>query len=146
MSEFLNYIWIAIRGTFEYFTFKSFCSILIAIAAYLVGPEHFQLINALMLLVVFDFITGISSAKTKGDEITSRGALRSAIKVVVYSLLVSASHLAETVLPGDTFFEHVTVSFLVITEFISILENIGKMGYAVPMKLLNKLEELRDAR
>ena len=36
------------------------------------------------------------------------------------------------------------VAFVGITEFISILENIGRLGYQTPKKLLNQLKEYRD--
>ena len=146
MVEILNNIKLAFSGIFEYFSIKSISSVALTIAAYLVGAEHIDAMNALMLLVVIDFITGLSSAKSTGEIITSKKSMRSAIKVVVYSLLVTSAHLAENVLPGDSFFENIVISFLALTEFISILENIGRMGYAVPLKLLNKLQELRDQK
>lgn len=146
MMEFLHNIRLALTGVFEYFNFKTAASLLVTIGMYMVGAEHISALNALLILVVIDFITGLSSAKVKGDVITSRKASRSAVKLVVYILLVTSAHLAETIMPGDSFFETIVISFLALTEFISILENIGRMGYAVPLKLLNKLQELRDAK
>lgn len=146
MIDFLNNIRFATAGVFEYFTFKSFFSLIITGGVFMVGADQLSAINMLLLLVVIDFITGLASAKAKGDVITSRKASRSAIKVVVYLLLIASAHLAEVIIPGDSFFETVVISFLALTEFISILENIGKMGYAIPLKLLNKLQELRDAK
>lgn len=146
MIEFLNNTKFAISGVLKYFDIKSAFSFLISAAIYLVGADQLSAINMLLLLIVIDFITGLSSSKVKGEVITSKKASRTAIKFVVYLMLVSSAHLAEVILPGDSFFETVVISFLALTEFISILENIGKMGYAVPLKLLNKLQELRDSK
>lgn len=146
MIEFLHSTRLALIGVFEYFNIKSALSFLLSAAIYMVGADQISAINMLILLVVIDFVTGLSSSKVKGEVITSRKAARSAIKVVVYLLFVASAHLAEVIIPGDSFFETVVISFLALTEFISILENIGKMGYAIPLKLLNKLQELRDSK
>ncbi len=131
-------------GIWEYFTLKFVSSIIIPFAAFLFGADSYQIMLALLVLCVIDFITGISSAKISGEPIKSRRAVRSAFKVAVYGLLVSAGHLTEGVIPGNFFIEEAVTTFLALTELISIVENIGKMGFAVPQKLLNQLQSWRD--
>ena len=146
MTDYLLNIKLACVGLAEHFFVKLSGSILLTTAGYLIGTEHFAMMYALMILAGIDFITGLASAKFKGDEITSRKAIRSASKFVVYILFVAAAHLSEVIIPGQTYFESIVISFLTLTEFISIIENIGGMGFAVPQKLLNKLREYRDEK
>lgn len=99
---------------------------------------------ALLILLVFDFLTGIAAQKKNGHPIESAKVFRSAKKTAMYFLLISAGHLAETgtqkVLP---IIDETIIGFLAVTELISILENAGYLGYAVPQKLLNQLEKYR---
>lgn len=144
--DYLLNIKLACAGLAEHFFIKLAGSMIITIGAYLIGAEHFGMMYALMVLAGIDFVTGIASSKVNGNEITSRKAVRSASKFVVYILFVAAGHLSEVIIPGETYFESIVISFLTLTEFISIIENIGGMGFAVPQKLLNKLREYRDEK
>ncbi len=129
-------------GTF--FVMKFFPSFALPIFGMFFGFDNPMILKALLILVTFDFITGIFSAHVAGEQIKSKSAVRSAFKIAVYGLLISAGHLTEIITPGTTFIEEAVTTFLALTEFISIIENIGKMGFAVPRKLLNQLHKLRD--
>ncbi len=131
-------------GIGEYFSFKIVPSFIVPAAAFLFGADSYQIMLALLVLTGIDFVTGVSSAKVIGEPIKSRRAVRSAFKVAVYGLLVSAGHLTESIVPGNFFIEEVVMTFLALTELISIIENIGKMGFAIPQKLLNQLQIWRD--
>ncbi len=132
------------EGIFEFFAFKLVPAFIIPIGGLLFGLDNPVVIKALFLLVTIDFITGISSAKVAKEQIKSKSAVRSAFKIAVYGLLISAGHLTEVITPGTTFIEEAVTTFLALTELISIIENIGKMGFAIPRKLLNTLHKLRD--
>lgn len=143
MDLFLN-IKTACVGLIEYFGVKMYGSLMLTVASYMIGAQNFELVYALMFLAIIDFITGVASAKVSGDIISSPKMFRGATKFIVYILFISAAHLSETIIPGSTYFENIIISFLALTEFISIIENIGKMGFAVPQQLLNKLQKYRD--
>ena len=106
--------------------------------------------TALTVLITFDLISGIFAAKKSGELIESRKVLKSAIKLAVYGILVSASHLTDVVvsIPETWTFsmniEGIMIAFLAATELISIIENFGKAGFAVPKKLLNRLQEYTE--
>ena len=136
-------IWTSIP---DYFTAKSVISVLSPLALLAFGSDHVLIMKSLVLLTVIDFVTGIWSARSVGEIISSRNAIRSAYKLVMYGLLVAGSHLTEVIIPGQSFLEELMTSFLAATELISILENTGKMGYAIPSKLLLKLQEYRDQK
>lgn len=131
-------------GIFDTFTVKLLPAIIIPTTGFLFGFENFLSLQSLLVLIVIDFITGISSAKKAGEPIQSRKVVKTAFKVGVYGLLVSAAHLTEKIAPGTTFMVETMTTFLALTELISILENAGKLGFAVPQKWLNQLHKWRD--
>jgi len=97
--------------------------------------------KALTVLIVLDFITAVVAAKKTGEHIKSAKVFRTPIKFIVYGILISASHLMETVTPALSILDESMMSFLALTELISIIENTGRMGFAVPQKLLNQLQD-----
>lgn len=102
---------------------------------------------ALFMLIIFDFLTAISNAYHKSIEIESRKIITSAIKIVIYFGLIASANITEHAVPLlENFLDETVLSFLALTELISILENCGKLGFAVPQKMLNKLEKLRDEK
>lgn len=131
-------------GLGEYFSMKVIPAIVLPTFGFFFGFGSEQILLAMMFLVVMDFITGVASAKMSGQAIRSRLAVRSAFKIAVYGLLVSAGHLTEGIVPGNLFIEEAVTTFLALTELISIVENIGKLGFAVPARLLNQLQDWRD--
>jgi len=142
INDLITNIKFAWFGIFDYFNTKIITSLLSPLGVFLFGVDHVVIMKALVAVVIIDFITGLMSAKT----ITSKEAVRSAYKLAMYGLLVAAGHLTEVIVPGTTYLEEIVTSFLAVTELISILENIGKMGYAIPNKLLKRLQEFRDSQ
>lgn len=104
-------------------------------------------IVAIFFLILFDWITGIFAAKVSGDVIKSSKIIRTPIKIVVYFMLITGARIAEYSLPEIVgFLDDTVIAFLALTELISVLENTGKMGYAIPKKLLQKLIYWRDEK
>lgn len=146
MEHFFTTIKAVFIGIFNYTKSKVIVSFVVPLFAFMFGFENILILKCLMLLVVIDFVTGIISAYMSGDAITSRRAVKSAFKVAIYGVLISSAHLSEKIIPSGLFIETIVSSFLALTEFVSILENTGKMGYGIPKKLLNKLQQLRDEK
>lgn len=119
----------------------------IAVLAFFFDKVNAEALTALLVLIVIDFITGIYSQYQIGAKIESRKALRSAIKTAVYFSLISAGYMTEkTLIDYLHIIDETIIAFLAVTELISILENIAKLGYAIPKKLLHKLEQYRDEK
>ncbi len=132
-----------LKSMYEYFNSKILGSFGLSIFGFLFGLELNHVLEALLALVVIDFVTGVMAAWKSGQPIKSRMALRSAIKLTVYSLMVSGAHLTEVAVPGTTLLDEGMVAFLALTELISVIENAGNMGFAIPQKLLNMIIQLR---
>lgn len=114
--------------------------------SFLFSCEQYKLMIAIIILVIFDFLSGIAVAKKSGHEIKSSKACKSALKLGVYGILVSSAHLTDFIVGIENFGLNIEVSmmsFLALTELISILENSGRLGFAIPQKMLNQLTELR---
>lgn len=100
---------------------------------------------AVFFLILFDWITGIFAAKISGETIKSSKIIRTPIKIVIYFMLITGARIAEYSLPHAIgYLDDTVIAFLALTELISVLENTGKMGYAIPKKLLTKLISIRD--
>lgn len=129
----------------EDFTFKVIASVGLSVFAFLFDSVLKEAMAAILILIIFDFITGVAAAKKSGDEIKSATALRTAIKVVVYFMLISAGRMTEIGTSGIMpLIDETIIAFLAVTELISIMENSGTLGFYVPQKMLNKLKEYKE--
>jgi len=144
IHEFIQSIKLLWMGIWEFALTKLIVTMSTSVFVFSFGINHVVIMKALIFLIIIDFVTGMWSARMTGEHITSRRAVRSAYKLVMYGLLVAGAHLTEVIVPGTTYLEDIVTSFLAVTELISILENAGRMGYAIPKKLLKKLQDFRD--
>lgn len=107
-----------------------------------------QAMFALFILILADFATAIMAVrKSPTEKIESRRMWVTAGKIAAYYTLVASGNLAEKgtqyILP---LIDETILGFLCVTELLSILENIGRMGYAVPKKLIDKLSKYKDSK
>jgi len=116
------------------------------VPVFLFDPTLHNALWALAALMIVDFASGVMTAKVTGDQITSAKIFRTALKFAVYFTLIASGHLTVTAglpfIPADA----IILTYLAATELISIIENAGRAGYAVPQKLLNQLQEFRDKK
>lgn len=108
------------------------------------GAQNVAMFGVFMLIIM-DFITGVAAAAAEGHPIISRKILRTAIKITAYFLAISAGHFTETAVPLP-FIDDTIIAFLAATELVSILENLGRSGYAMPRHLLDKLKEFSSSK
>lgn len=103
---------------------------------------NFIIIGTLFIMIIMDAITGVSVA-VKNKETSSRGFFRTGVKLGVYFTLILVSRMVDKHV-AIPFASVIMDSFLVLTESLSILENIGKLGFPVPTIILSKLKEFKD--
>ena len=116
--------------------------ILIGLYAFLFDIDKKEMMLLVATLVMFDLLTGVFAARKQNITIESRKLIKTPFKLAVYCLLVSTTHLTDVAMhiPNDWLnMETMMIGFLAATEGVSILENVGKMGYAVPQKILGVL-------
>ena len=129
------------------FFFKCIASIGFVLYTFAFDPLQEQALLAVLVLMIFDFATGLIAAKIKGEEIKSAKIFRSALKTLIYFVFIAAAHITEIAFPLiASYSDETIIAFLALTELVSIAENIGKMGFPTPQRWLNKLENLRDQK
>ena len=116
----------------------------IGIYSFLFDPLKTQLYYAIAVLIVFDFITAVVSALKNKIKITSHEASRTLVKLLLYGIMVSAATMVDRFVMGFAqLFSDLTMAFIAITEFISIIENIRRYGLEVPTSVLARLKFLK---
>lgn len=147
LSEHTEWASNLLRKTFGHIEIKVIASGIVSCLGFLFDNLLKEAMLALLILIIFDFVTGIGASKKEGKIISSNNAVRTAFKTALYFMVISSGRLAEHathhILP---FIDETIISFLAVTELISILENTGRLGFAIPQKLLNRLKEYRDEK
>lgn len=129
----------------DLFSVKAVGAAALATYAFLFDVNLKVAMLSLLSLMVIDLVTGMIAASMKhGPGISSRGAAKTPLKFGVYCMLVSAAHLTDMAVFGGIYLEQSMIAFLAVTELISIIENAGKMGFAVPQNILDKLHDFRN--
>lgn len=134
LHKLLTHLWLKVIAT------------LVLLPVFFFDPALKSGLIALACLIFIDFVSGVATAKKTGEQISSAKIFRTALKFAVYFTLISSGRL--TVMAGLPFIpaDAIILTFLACTELISIIENAGRCGYAVPQKLLNQLEDFRNSK
>lgn len=114
--------------------------------AVLFDPSKGTEMTAVFILIVIDFLTGVGAAKYADEQIRSAKIFRSGVKLLTYFGMISAGYLLETSIGYNAGADEILIAFLAATEFISIMENMGKLGFKTPKKLLNVVEDIQKGR
>lgn len=126
VSRFLDYVPLKAVGT----AFLAFISWMFEGKAEVLGVVY--------ILILFDTVTGLAIA-WKQKSVASRGFFQVAVKCLVYFILILTGRLVDKVVPVP-FASTIMESFLVITEAISIMENLGKLNFPVPLGLIKRMK------
>lgn len=107
-----------------------------------------------LVLMVFDFITGVLAAAKTGNVDSSRsrqGIQRKAVQVILVLATELLYRSAQTTLNSDMGLAlpnfpagAVVAGFYCAHEFISILENAGRLGVFIPRPLRAALKKLNE--
>jgi toxin secretion/phage lysis holin len=111
--------------------------------AYLLGGLD-NLVAAFAIFMVCDYITGLL-AGAKDRKVSSKRAFKGlGKKVGMITFVIVANQLDIITGNTDGFLRDAMLMFLIATEGISIIENLGKLGLKVPGFLMKALEQLSD--
>ena len=134
-----------IYSAFDLINIKIVASAILSVLFFLFGSLYTEALIAIAMLMMMDTTLGVWASYIEGEEITSRRFSRAVVKSIVYFAGISAGYFADLTVPFDIM-QATVIGFVGVTEFISILENIGRMGFQTPKKLLNQLREYRDSK
>ncbi|MDD4110200.1 MAG: phage holin family protein [Clostridia bacterium] len=137
-----SYIWGVLLSLKANFSFNVLISFLVASLSFLFGADSLDILFCFLFINIFDFITGTMASKIKGDLISSNRMIHSVYKLLAYSIAISASHFLD-VISGLSMLpvQYTTITYLAVVETVSVFENLGKMGFNMPNKILNNLKE-----
>ena len=111
--------------------------------AYLLGGLD-NLVAAFAIFMACDYITGII-AGAKDKQVSSRRALKGlGKKAGMITFVIVANQLDIITGNQNGFLRDAMLTFLIATEGISIVENLGRLGLNVPTFLVKALEQLSD--
>lgn len=101
-----------------------------------------QLIVALIILMILDYITGVLQS-IYNKELSSKIGFKGLLKKVLILCVVAVSVVIEKDL-GVQAIREVVIMFFACNEGISVLENATKMGIPLPKKLQDVLLQIKD--
>jgi toxin secretion/phage lysis holin len=125
---------------------KWFGALVYAVFEFTFDCNTHEALMALLIIIIIDFVTGIIASRYCGQQIKSSKIFRTALKILIYFGSISASFLVEKIIGYNIGVDEILIIFLGITELISILENMGRLGFAVPKKVINMLDDMRDGK
>lgn len=102
------------------------------------------LFNCLLTLVIIDYISGVLSAVCN-KTLSSRTGFVGIIKKVCIFFVVAVSTIVG-MFTGIETIRDLTVSFYIVNESVSILENFGNIGVPLPMKLKEVLYQIKEEK
>jgi phage-related holin len=96
-------------------------------------------------LIVLDTITGVAAAVTRGKKITSKAFGRTLAKVLGYASVALVCAVVSRHVPGLDGYQQASVTgvvtLVILTEAISILENVSAMGINLPFGITELLRQ-----
>lgn len=131
-------------ATFTPTCFKFLVSAMLFLS-FIFGENYNEAIVAVLMLMVIDTVLGVAAVVYEGEAITSRKFSRVLHKGIVYMLSIAAGHFLDITMPY-ALAQSTMLGFIAVTEFISVVENIGRMGFKTPKKLLNQLKDFQSQK
>lgn len=129
----------------DYPAFKVGMSVGLGAASFLFGGVYVDAMVAVSMLMLFDTITGMWASRMEGLAWTSPRFAKKIRQMILYSISISAAHFLDQTVPGE-WMQFSAIGFVAANEFISILENIGRMGFKTPKSILNSLKEKYESK
>ena len=117
-------------------------SVILTTFIYLLGGFDVAL-QSLLIVIVIDYLTGISSA-IYNKELSSKVGLKGIIKKFSYLLIVALSVVIDNIMGHSGLIRTLVIYFFVSNDGISIIENMAKMNVKLPEKLIEVLKQIND--
>lgn len=136
----------ACKSIIDYIQIKCLSVLGVVGFSFFFGDIEKPILASVIVLTLLDMVTGVMASVKTNDTIESKRLFKTAVKIFIYLLLISAGHLTTTAIGFNIMAVEAITITIAITELISILENASRMGYAIPKKLLNQLEDFKSKK
>lgn len=116
-------------------------SVILTTFVYLVGGFDIA-IQSLLIVMVIDYLTGITSA-IYNKELSSKLGFKGIIKKFSYLCVVALSVVIDNLTGQSGLIRTLVIYFFVANDGLSIIENMAEMGVKLPQKLIDSLEQIK---
>ena len=141
----MDYIMSILSRTQTELHIAAICSAAGASLSFLVGGFD-PCLQALMVLVVADYFTGMIAAWKTGTLCSSKG-YKGLLRKAVIALVVAFAHMLDTAMGVHTL-RAMAICGYAGMEGLSLLENVDRAGYGecIPAYVRTKLDQLREEK
>ncbi len=136
--QYASTTWNLTRKIFSEFDIKTIAGGITMLGGFFFGSFQRDALLSIFMLIMIDFVTGIYAAIKNRDKIESKKFGRTAIKIAVYFMMLAAGCLAGRTMQIG-WIDDSLIGFLAATELLSIIENTGRAGFAIPSKVVKFL-------
>ncbi len=123
--------------------FKQIIAFFCTVLGFIFGDMDGMMV-ALIALIVLDYISGVIAAAVEKKLSSAVGAKGIAKKIFMLLIVAVANIVDINVIGEGHVLRTVTTVFYIANEYISLIENAGRIGVPVPKKLLDVLEQLKN--
>lgn len=116
-------------------------SVILTTCIYLVGGFDIA-IQSLLIVMVVDYLTGITSA-IYNKELSSKIGFKGILKKFGYLCIVALSVVIDNLTGQSGLIRTLVIYFFVANDGLSIIENMAEMGVKLPQKLIDSLEQIK---
>lgn len=145
LVETIQYIKYTLVAALNPSVLKSIFASFFVVFSFLFDINQASSLLALFILILLDFVSGVSAARFNDQPIRSSKIKHTAIKITAYFAVIAGAHLVENGLSNFLgILDETVTAFFLLTELISLLENVGKMGIDTPKKLINQITDYKN--
>lgn len=137
----MNYITTFLIALKEFYPIKLIGSLLIALSFILFSSNNYFLYEGLFILIMVDLFAGLIKVIRNEEKFRIKIFNNTLNKILLYSLLLIATNQVQKMSEVMVWIDSFTLSFLAITELLSILDNLSKSGILIPNWIRGKLEK-----
>lgn len=116
-------------------------SFIITTLSYFLGGFDLAL-KSLLIVMVIDYITGVSSA-IYNKKLSSKIGIKGIIKKFSYLLVIGLSVVIDNLTGQNGIIRSLVIYCFVANDGLSILENIAELDIKLPQKLIDSLEQIK---
>jgi toxin secretion/phage lysis holin len=116
-------------------------SFIITTLSYFLGGFDLAL-KSLLIVMVIDYITGISSA-IYNKKLSSKIGIKGIIKKFSYLLVIGLSVVIDNLTGQNGIIRSLVIYCFVANDGLSIVENMAELDIKLPQKLIDSLEQIK---
>lgn len=116
-------------------------SVILTTFVYLIGSFDIA-IQSLLIVMVVDYLTGITSA-IYNKELSSKIGFKGILKKISYLCVVALSVVIDNLTGQSGLIRTLVIYFFVANDGLSIIENMAEMNVKLPQKLIDALEQIK---